>query len=100
MCKQSDLILYPRDHFWVRVAHRRHGDTRTQINQVVAININQDSARGAFNKDRQGGTDSAGNSIGSALHERIGLGPWDGGNDPSFLRDIEFLGQRRKAHAL
>ena len=98
--EQGDLILHAGYDLGIGVTHRCHGDSRAQVDQVVAIDINQDSASCSFNKDGQGGADSAGHSSGSALHERIRLGAWNSGNDPSFLRDIKFLGQRRKAHAL
>jgi hypothetical protein len=44
----------------VRVADGAHGDPGTEIDQLVAIDVNEDRARSSFDEGCEAGTDAGG----------------------------------------
>ena len=49
VCKRGDLIADSVNQFGYRVANRRHRDSRTKVQDAVAVHVDENRAFGALN---------------------------------------------------
>ena len=72
-----DLRLHGRDHSWRRVAHGGDRDSGAEVDQVVAVDVDEDAAAGPLDVDRQTGSDPGRDGRQLAFMEQLRAGPWD-----------------------
>lgn len=54
MSEPGDLLLNARDHPWSTGAHAGHRNTRGEIDEVVAVDVDEDAPTRPFDEYRQG----------------------------------------------
>ena len=82
----GDLRLHGRDDLGVRVAERGHGDARAEVDERVAVGVDDDSAAGGDSLDRHGVTDAGGDGGGLAREQLLRAGPGDARDHAPLLR--------------
>jgi hypothetical protein len=81
------LLLHALDDPRRGAAHRGHCDARAEVDEVVAVDIDQDSSRSALDVHRQTRADPCGDGRHLARLQRLGPRAGDGGDETTTLLD-------------
>ncbi len=72
----------------VRVAHRGHGDARSEVDERVPVRVDDDSATGGDGRDGHGVADTGGDGIRLACQDLGRAGPGEFGDQTTLLREL------------
>ena len=90
-----DLRLHRLDDLRVRVAERRHGDARAEVDERVAVGVDDDAAAGGDGLDRYGVPDTRGDGGGLAREQLLRARTRDAGDQAPLLRQRGSAERRR-----
>ena len=82
----ADLRLHRLDDLRVRVAERRDGDARAEVDERVAVGVDDDAAAGGDGVDRRGVADARGDGSGLAGEQLLRARTGDAGDQATLLR--------------
>ena len=85
--ESGDLLLDGVDHGRRGVAHADHGDARPEVDQGVAVDVDEDGPLGALDVEREDRADPGGHGRRAAGVERLRLGTGQIGDDSTCLVD-------------
>ena len=89
--KSRDLLLHGRHHPRRGIADRRDRDTRAEVDQLVAVDVDHDAATGPFDVDRQRGADARCDCGQLARLQLLGPRAGDGRLHDALLRERSCL---------
>ncbi len=89
----GDLGLHGLDDPRRCVADAGHGDAGTEVDQRVAVDVDEHAAAGSGSEDGDGGSDAGRDSLRLALHASARLGAGNGGDETALLREARSAGQ-------
>src|SRR6478736_4550895 len=81
------LRLDRLDDLRVRVAERRHGDAGAEVDEGVAVRVDDDAAAGSYGLDRDGVPDTGRDGRGLAGEQLLRTGPGDARDETALLRE-------------
>jgi hypothetical protein len=81
------LLSHGPDHPRSAVADRGDGDAGPEVDQMVAVHVDDDTAGGALGEDRHGRADACGDGCVLALHEVARARAGQFGDEPALLGD-------------
>jgi hypothetical protein len=73
--ERRDLLLHPADHRGCGVADADHRDPGAQVDQRVAVHVDEDAAAGRDHEHREHGADAVGDMRPLALQPASDSGP-------------------------